>query len=146
MFGADDRTLFRSPLLFLLLFLTYNLTHSDYVLLAIADGVANSRFIGCFVTLFFLQVLISIYNATSHTKTNADDRTLFRSPLLFLLPFLTYNLTHSDFVLLAIADGVANSRFIGCFVALFFLQVLPHATMRLPILKQMRTTGRCRFP
>ena len=76
----------------------------------------------------------------------ANNRTLFRSPLLFLLLFLAYNLTYSDYVLLAIADGVANSRFIGCLVALFFLQVLPHATMRLPILKQMRTTGRCRFP
>ena len=59
----------------------------------------------------------------------ADDRALFRSPLLFLLLFLAYNLTHSDFALLDIADGVANSRFIGCFVALFFLQVLPHATL-----------------
>ena len=66
-FGADNRTLFRSPLLFLLLFLIYNLTHSDFVLLAIADGVANSRFIGCLVALFFLQVLITVYNATSHT-------------------------------------------------------------------------------
>ena len=64
--GANNRPLFRSPLLFLLLFLAYNLTHSDYMLLAIADGVANSRFIGCLVALFFLQVLITVYNATSH--------------------------------------------------------------------------------
>ena len=65
-FGADDRTLFRSLLIFLLLILlAYNLIHSDFALLAIADGVANSRFIGCLVALFFLQVLITVYNVTS---------------------------------------------------------------------------------
>ena len=52
---------------FHLLILANNLTHSDFTLLAIADGVANSRFIGCLVALFFLQVLITVYNATSHT-------------------------------------------------------------------------------
>ena len=62
----------------------------------------------------------------------ADNRTLFRSLLHFHLLILANYLTHSDFTLLAIADGVANSRFIGCLVALFFLQVLPRATMRLP--------------
>ena len=100
----------------------------------------------------------ALYNATSHTKTNADNRTLpfpvngnpsarfrkrnvtdvgkptrtrpeargadnrtlFRSLLLFYLHILANNLSHSDFTLLAIADGVANSRFIGCLVALFF--------------------------
>ena len=45
-------------------------------MLAFADGVENSRFIGCLVALFFLQVLITVYNATSNTKTNADNRTL----------------------------------------------------------------------
>ena len=46
--------------------------------------------------------------------------------------FFANKFTHSNFAMLAIADGVANSRFIGCLVALFFLQVLPPATMRLP--------------
>ena len=47
-------------------FFANNFAHSIFAMLAIADGVANSRFIGCLVALFFLQVLITVYNATSH--------------------------------------------------------------------------------
>ena len=123
------------------LFFTKNLTHSCFTLLAIADGVANSRFIGCLVALFFLQVLPP---ATMQLPTRSSS--VFRFRFLVVRTtglcsarfyfstclFFTKNLTHSCFTLLAIADGVANSRFIGCLVALFFLKVLPSATMRLP--------------
>ena len=47
-------------------FFANNFAHSIFAMLAFADGVANSRFIGCLVALFFLQVLITVYNATSH--------------------------------------------------------------------------------
>ena len=57
-------------------FFANNFAHSIFAMLAFADGVANSRFIGCLVALFFLQVLITVYNAASNTKTNADNRTL----------------------------------------------------------------------
>ena len=57
-------------------FFANNFAHSIFAMLAIADGVANSRFIGCLVALFFPSSFAARYNATPLTKTNTDNRTL----------------------------------------------------------------------